>query len=314
MMQIRKAERGQSKLRIGLSSPSGAGKTYSSLLLAKGLVGDWNKIGMIDSENGRGDIYSDLGTYNIVTLKAPFSPEKYIEAIRAFETFGVEVIIIDSMSHEWEGEGGCLQLNEKLAIAKYKGNTWSAWSETGERHQKLLNAIVSSECHVITTVRNKIDTVMVDGKVKKVGIKEITREGFEFELTVNFNIDRDSHTVIASKDNTRLFEGKDPFVITEDTGKELKDWVSSGKADETQERKTELKDGIMLIVKRIKKDRKWLEDQVGPINNLTLEELEKLEKKVLVAEKKMIAIAESKKDPLSKAMTNSIVKNKKDEK
>jgi len=118
MIEIRKAQRKQSKLRIGLSSPSGAGKTYSSLLLAKGLVGNWSKIGLIDSENGRGDIYSDFGEYNIITLKPPFTPESYIEAIRAFESAGMEAIIIDSTTHEWEGEGGCLQLNEKLAIAK----------------------------------------------------------------------------------------------------------------------------------------------------------------------------------------------------
>ncbi|MFA9263021.1 MAG: AAA family ATPase, partial [Undibacterium sp.] len=243
-IQIRTAERKQSKLRIGLSSPSGGGKTYSALLLAKGLVGDYEKIGLIDSENGRGDIYSDLGKYKIVSLKPPFTPESYIEAIRAFENAGVDVIIIDSVTHEWDGEGGCLQLNEQLAIAKYRGNTWSAWSETTPRHQRFLDAITSSSCHVITTVRNKVETVMAEGKVKKVGMKEIQREGFEYELTVNFTIDRDSHAVVASKDNTRLFEGKDPFVITEATGEVLRDWVASGAADKTAEEKQTLKTKI----------------------------------------------------------------------
>lgn len=229
MIQLRKAERSQAKLRIGVSAPSGGGKTYSALLMASGMA-PWNKIAVIDTENGRGDIYSDLGDYNIITLEAPFSPERYIEAIKSCEAAGMEVIIIDSISHEWEGQGGCLEINEALANAKYRGNSWSAWNETTPRHRKFIEAIISSTAHVITTVRNKVDTIMTeDKKVKKVGIKEITREGFEYEITVNFNIDRDTHKALPSKDNTRLFEGKDPFVITAETGKQLIEWMKSGK-------------------------------------------------------------------------------------
>lgn len=229
MLELRKAERSQAKLRIGVSAPSGGGKTYSALLMASGMT-DWSKIAVIDTENGRGDIYSDLGDYNIITLEAPFSPERYIEAIKSCEEAGMEVIIIDSISHEWEGQGGCLEINESLANAKYRGNTWSAWNETTPRHRKFIEAIISSTAHVITTVRNKVDTIMTeDKKVKKVGIKEITREGFEYEITVNFNIDRDTHKAMPSKDNTRLFEGKDPFVITAETGKALIEWMKSGK-------------------------------------------------------------------------------------
>jgi len=282
MIEIRKAKRTQARLRIGLSSPSGAGKTYSSLLLAKGLVGSWDKIGLIDSENGRGDIYSDFGEYNIITLKPPFTPESYIEAIKAFENAGMEAIIIDSTTHEWEGEGGCLQLNEKLAMAKFKGNTWSAWSETTPRHQRFLDAITSSSSHVITTVRNKVETVMTEDKrVKKVGTKEVQREGFEYELTVNFNIDRDSHQVVVSKDNTRLFEGKDPFIITEATGKILADWVASGAASGAEktedEAVIEYMDSVLLL---LGKDREWLEKQSGALSIMTLEELKTWSKKL----------------------------------
>lgn len=279
-IQIQKAQRKQSKLRIGLSAPSGAGKTYSGLLLAKGLVGEWEKIGLIDSETGRAHLYSDLGEYNIIPMRPPYTPESYIEAIRAFEDAGVEVIIVDSMSHEWDGEGGCLQLNEKLAVAKYKGNTWSAWSETTPRHQHLLDVITSSSCHVITTVRNKVETEFIDGKVKKIGTKEIQREGFEYELTVNFTIDRDSHAVMASKDNTNLFEGKDPFVITEETGKMLRQWVLSGAADETAEEKKLLRAKIKEQVTSLKKDMLWLEKAVGIVNNMSVQELQKVIKQL----------------------------------
>ena len=224
-IQIRKAERSQSKLRIGLSGPSGSGKTYSALRLGRGLASGWEKVILIDSENGSGELYSDLGPYNVITLKAPFSPEIYIEAIQAAEDSGAEVIILDSTSHEWDGKGGCLEINEKLASAKYKGNTWAAWSETTPRHQKFIQAITSSQCHIITTQRSKTDTIQTeDKKIKKVGMKDIQREGFEYELTTNFNIDREGHLAIASKDRTTLFIDRDPFLIDESTGKELIDW------------------------------------------------------------------------------------------
>ena len=236
--QLRKAERKQAKMRIGLSGPSGSGKTYSALLLAYGITGDWSKICLIDSENGRGEIYSDLGDYNYGKLQAPFSPESYIAAIRSAESAGMEVIIVDSITHEWDGEGGCLEINERLAQTKFKGNTWAAWSETTPRHQKFINAITHSSSHVITTVRNKVETVQTDDKkIKKVGTKEITREGFEYELTVNFNIDREGHYVTASKDNTKLFDARDPFIITAETGVELREWNESGAVDHTAVKK-----------------------------------------------------------------------------
>jgi hypothetical protein len=228
-IQIRRAERKKSKLRVGMSGPSGSGKTYSALLVARGLASSWDKIALIDSESGRGELYSDLGEYNIITLEAPFTPERYIEAIRAAEEAGMEVIVVDSTSHEWDGPGGCLEINEKLAAAKFKGNTWAAWSETTPRHRRFIDSIVASKAHIITTARSKTDTIQTeDKKIKKVGLKEIQREGFEYELTVNFNLDRDGHNAIASKDNTHLFDARDPFVISIETGKELKAWSESG--------------------------------------------------------------------------------------
>lgn len=234
MLKIRKAERRQSKLRIGLSAPSGAGKTYSALKLAQGLASSWDKIGIIDTENGSADLYAHFGEYNVLPLEAPYTPERYIEALKALEEAGMEVIIIDSMSHEWDGKGGLLQSNEVLATAKFKGNGWAAWSESTPKHQTLLEAITTSPVHIITTTRNKVETMMTDGKVKKVGIKEIQRDGFEYELTVSFNIDRDTHMAIAGKDRTELFEGKDPFVITEKTGEALKAWSEEGQNEQEE--------------------------------------------------------------------------------
>lgn len=228
-MELRKAQKSKSKLRIGLSGTSGSGKTYSALLLALGMA-PADKVCIIDTENGSADLYDSLGEFNVIPLAAPYTPERYIEAIETAEKAGMEVIIIDSTSHEWDGRGGVLESNELLAQAKYRGNTWSAWSQSTPRHQKFIESIVTSKCHVITTARAKTETVQVEGgKVKKLGTKEIQREGFEYELTVNFNIDRDGHHAVASKDRTGMFIDLDPFIISSETGLTLKKWAESGK-------------------------------------------------------------------------------------
>lgn len=239
---LRKAERKQAKLRIGVNGPSGSGKTYSALLMAYGMTGDWSKIALIDTETGSGELYSHLGEYNTVRLDAPYSPERYIEAIRLCEEANMEVIVIDSTSHEWDGKGGCLEINEKMAQTKFRGNTWSAWSETTPRHQKFIEAILTSPAHIITATRNKVETVMTeDKKVKKVGTKEIQREGFEYELTVNFNLEREHHYATASKDRTGIFSDADAFIVTPETGKKLIAWANSGKEPEQpKERKRTL--------------------------------------------------------------------------
>lgn len=228
-MQLQKATRKKSKLRLNISGPSGSGKTYSALLMAKGLVGDWSKIAVIDTENGSASLYDHLGAFNAIDLQAPFSPERYIEAIDTCIKAGMECIIIDSSSHEWDGAGGCLEINEKLAQSKFKGNTWSAWSVTTPRHEAFVNKVLQSPIHIITCTRSKMETVMTDDKkVKKLGMKDIQRAGWEYELTVSLNIDRDTHTATASKDRTELFDKLDPFVITEATGQMIRDWCDKG--------------------------------------------------------------------------------------
>lgn len=229
MLQLKKATRKQVKLRLNISAPSGAGKTFSALRMANGLCGDWSKIAVIDTENGSASLYSDLGEFNVIDLQPPYQPEKYIEAINTCVNAGMEVIIIDSSTHEW----ACLiEENELLAQSKFRGNTWSAWSQTTPRHDKFINSILHSPVHVITCTRSKMETVMGDDKkVKKVGMKDVQREGWEYELTISLNIDRDTHLAIPSKDRTNLFEGKNPFLITEETGKEIADWCNSGESE-----------------------------------------------------------------------------------
>ena len=225
-MELKKAQKKKVKLKVGLSGASGFGKTYSALLMAHGVTGDWTKIAVIDSENGSADLYSDLGAYNTLTLSAPFNPERYIEAINMCENAGIELCIIDSITHEWDGVGGCLNIQEKL------GGKYQDWAKVTPRHKMFINAILQSPMHIFTTVRRKQDYEMIkEGnrtKVQKIGTKEITREGFEYEITLNFEFTNDNHLVKASKDRTGLFMNKPEFIITSETGKKLLEWANSG--------------------------------------------------------------------------------------
>lgn len=223
-MQLRQAQKSKSKLRIGIAGPSGSGKTYSALLLAHGMA-PWKKICVIDTENMSADLYSDLGAYNVITLEAPFSPARYVEAVESAEAAGMEVIIIDSITHEWSGTGGCLQIQEQL------GGRFQDWAKVTPMHERFKDAILKSKAHVITTVRSKTDYVMTDdggkSKVQKVGLKQETREGFEYELTLSFELNI-RHLAEASKDRTGLYMDADPFTINEETGKNLLKWAESG--------------------------------------------------------------------------------------
>jgi len=226
-MQLQQTKRHNVKLRLGISGASGFGKTYSALQLAYGMTNDWSKIAVIDTENSSASLYSDLGNFNVLNLSPPYSPERYIEAIDICEQAGMELIILDSITHEWQGEGGCLQIHEQL------GGRFQDWASVKPRHQKFIDKILHCKCHIITTTRRKIDYSLDVGsngksKVVKHGTKEITSEGFEYELSVNFELINENHLCKISKDRTNLFNGKPEFIINENTGKLLKDWCNQG--------------------------------------------------------------------------------------
>ncbi|UIN53580.1 ATP-binding protein [Pseudomonas kribbensis] len=225
---FKKAERKQAKLRLALAGPSGSGKTFSALLLAQGLGG---RIAVIDTEHGSASLYADIADFDTLELHAPYSPERYVDAITAAEQAGYNVLIIDSYSHEWTGSGGCLEANEKLAHQKFKGNTWAAWNETTPRHRRLTDKILTSSLHIICTMRSKTETVQGEGKkILKLGMKSEQRDGTDYEFTVVLDLTHDGHTAMASKDRTKLFE--EPELITEETGRRLLAWLNSGVSPE----------------------------------------------------------------------------------
>lgn len=230
-MAFRKAERKQVKLKIGLSAPSGAGKTYSALLIAHGICDDWEKIAVIDTENGSAELYSNLGEYCVQSITPPFTPQKYIDAIKEAEIEGFKVLIIDSLSHAWTGEGGLLDMQDKAVKASKSGNSYTAWREITPEHNRLVDAILQSDLDIIVTTRAKAEYVVTDdnGKkgYKKIGLAPVFREGLEFELTTFFDMTQE-HVATASKDRTGMFEKS--FIPTEETGKQFNDWRNSGTA------------------------------------------------------------------------------------
>ncbi len=220
-----KAQRSQSKLRLALIGPSGSGKTYSALLIAKGLGG---KIAMLDSERGSGSLYSDLVDYDISDLTPPFTPERYIEAINQAQVGGYNVLIIDSLSHAWSGQGGILEFVDRAS--QVQKNNFAAWREASPKHNSLVDAILGADLHIIVTMRSKTAwEVQKDertGKTRpvKIGLAPVQRDGLEYEFTCVLELSVDGHIATATKDRTRLFDGR---YITPDieTGQVLKQWL-----------------------------------------------------------------------------------------
>jgi hypothetical protein len=223
--QVENAVRTKLKLIIALISPSGGGKTYSALRVAKGLGG---KTLLIDTEHRRSLMYANEFTYQVIHFEEPFSPERYVEAIEAAEAAGAEVIIIDSASHEWIGPGGIMDSLDKMPGT----NSYQKWSILTPRHNKFINKILSCKAHLIINLRGKDEYVVElneKGKQapKKVGVGAQMRDGLEYECAVSLLIDVEKHTFSVMKDNTHIFENRFDL-LTEEDGRKLRAWAESG--------------------------------------------------------------------------------------
>lgn len=238
-MQLRKSQRKKAKIKMALQAPSGAGKTMSAILLAKGLCnGDLSRVVVIDTENGSADLYAHLGNYNVISLKPPFTPQQYVEAINVCEKAGMEVIIIDSISHCWDY---LLDYHSSLA-----GNSFTNWAKIKPLEKSFIDKILQCDAHVIATMRTKQDYVLnqKDGKFipEKVGLKAVQRDGVDFEFTLVLDIDI-KHYAIASKDRTSLFMDKPEFKITPEIGSKILEWCNQ---DFSQEATTDMYTDPML--------------------------------------------------------------------
>jgi hypothetical protein len=234
---IQKAVRERVYTKIALMGTSGSGKTYSALRLATGMAAELSAITkkkatilMANTEMSRGRYYANEFDYDIVDIEPPHNPERYVELIGFAITQGYDILIIDSTSHEWEGIGGCLEL-QKIA-----GGTAQAWAKVTPRHNEFINAIAESKIHLIATMRAK-DQYEIDkddkGKttIRKLGVGAKQRDGFEFEFTVTMLLDQATNTSESKKDNTHIFEGKAAHILTEEDGKKIIKWANSSNVE-----------------------------------------------------------------------------------
>lgn len=231
--EIKKVTRKQQKIRLGLFGPSGSGKTWSAILVAKGLAkGDMSKVLFIDTENGSASFYDHLGEFNAIDMEPPYSPTRFVEAIKQGENLGCEVIIIDSITHEWNGEGGCLDIHNKL------GGKFQDWSRVNEYHKEFVDAIRFSKSHIIVCGRAKqeYDFSKNDkgkSEVTKLGMGAVTGKDFEYDLTIGLELTMKNMAVCdtVGKDRSGLFKNQAPHILTEDDGKKILEWCERGEKD-----------------------------------------------------------------------------------
>ena len=228
---FQKARKTQSKLRLAIDGPSGAGKTYTALIAASAMA-NGGKIAVIDTERNSASLYADKFNFDVACLDN-FNPKNYIKTIHEAEQAGYAVIVIDSLSHAWEGEGGVLDMHEDATRRSTSGNSYTAWKDVTPVHRELVDTILQSPVHVICTMRSKMDYLQTEenGKkvIKKVGMAPIQRAGMEYEFTIVGDMDTD-HNFIVSKSRCDFIA--DAVVKKPDTAffKKILDWLNSGDA------------------------------------------------------------------------------------
>jgi hypothetical protein len=239
-MAFIKATKKQSKLRLALFGTSGSGKTYTALRIAKGIGG---KVAVIDSERGSASKYSDRFDFDVNEL-SPANIDNVINSISEAQELGYNVLIIDSLTHSWQE---LLEEIDKLANAKYRGNSWQAWNEGTPKQKKLINAILNFNGHIIATMRSKTEWTTETGsngrmKPVRVGLAPEGGKNIEYEFDMLIEISPD-HIANVIKDRTGMFQDKLIEKPDEKFGKQIFDWLNSGSAEkvEYKEVKTEIK-------------------------------------------------------------------------
>lgn len=234
-LQFKTATRKRAPMLIAIAGPSGSGKTYSALLLAAGLAGN-GRVGFIDTENGRGSMYADSpgimaalpNGYDIGEISAPFSPDAYIEAIKASEAAGHKVCVIDSATHEWEGIGGCCDIAE---TKKLRG--MPNWALAKKDHKRFMNHCLTTNMDLIFCLRarEKVKIEKVNGRdeVIPIGMMPICEKNFVFEQLISLMIDEKSHEAHPIKVPEKLAAVfSKPHLITKADGEFIQKWNQGG--------------------------------------------------------------------------------------
>lgn len=227
--QFHKASKSARKVKAAFVGPPGSGKTYTALLVALGLVGPDGRIAVADSENESSSLYAGrVAEFDSFNLEEPFTPQAYVEVIHAAEEARYDALIIDSLSHAWAGKGGVLEMVDQVTARAQSQNKYGVgWRAVTPEHNKLVDALVRCRCHLIVTMRTKMEYATErderTGKmtVRKIGLAPIQREGLEYEmdLVVDFNTE---NTAVISKSRYSSLSGQVIQKPTMELGKQIK--------------------------------------------------------------------------------------------
>jgi hypothetical protein len=270
---FKKATREKNRLRLALDGPSGSGKTYTALRLAHALAGPDGRIAVIDTEHGsaskyEGDAPDGIPWHWDECVLAHYAPSTYEAAIKFADKELYDVLVIDSLSHAWIGVGGALD-----QVDKKGGNKFTAWRDVTPQHDAMIAAILNSECHVIVTLRSKMEYVMEEnekGKMvpTKIGLRPIQREGVEYEFDVIGDLDL-NHTLTISKSRCSAIDGKKVNQPGAPLMDAIKTWLFSG-TEASKERAVVTIDDVEpvdpAIVKHIMdrvKQLEWTPEKLG---------------------------------------------------
>jgi len=228
-MQFNKATKKMAKLRAGLYSVSGGGKTMTALLIAKGIGG---KVAFIDTEHGSASKYSDLFDFDVCEMDS-FNPKELIKGLENIPS-EYDTVIIDSMSAFWQGKDGILQQVENAGKRSQGGNSFRAWADVSPTLNRINDLVMGAPYHVITTLRAKTEYVVEQnekGKAapRKVGLAPVYKEGWEYNLDFVARLDTDN-TLIVEKTRIPEFAGLVVNKPDEEIGKRLAAWLGQGEA------------------------------------------------------------------------------------
>jgi hypothetical protein len=235
-LKIENASREGAKTVTAFAGVSGSGKTYSAILYAYGLAKRRaDKVGFLDTENRRGRLYADIlpgkAQFLIADMGAPFSPARYAEAIKQFEAAGVEVLVIDSVTHEWEGIGGC----DDIANDGVPPGKPGRWNKAKREHKKFMDTMLQSSMHIVVCVRAREKTkIDKDSQGKTIfipqGIQPVQEKNFMFEMTASLMMDDQGarQDVLKCPAALQPFLGRGTGYIGIQDGESVRAWIDGG--------------------------------------------------------------------------------------
>ncbi len=200
MTMFKPAVKHESKLRLAIAGPSGSGKTYSALAIGTAL----GKTAVVDTEHGSAAKYADIFPFDVLEMDAPFHPDRFVDAINAAAGAGYDVLIIDSLSHAWNGAGGLLEIVDQIARRMKTSNSFAAWKDATPIQNALIEAIVGARVHIIATMRSKqeyvLEQVERNGRTvsqpKKVGMAPVQRDSMEYEFDVYLDMTIENDAIV----------------------------------------------------------------------------------------------------------------------